>query len=73
MNKAGWGIYIVHINVMLFTNTMLKPLAYSLPIGVIYLIELVAGLVGSVLLWEILRRIPIIRWLLFGIRRKKHV
>ena len=73
MNKAGWGIYIVHINVMLFTNTMLKPVTYSLPIGVIYLIELVAGLVGSVLLWEILRRIPIIRWLLFGIRRKKHV
>lgn len=73
MNRAGWGIYIIHINVMLFTNTMLKPVAYSLPIGVIYLIELVAGLGVSVLLWEILRRVPVIRWLLFGIRRKKHV
>ena len=73
MNRAGWGIYILHINLLLLTNTLLKPVAFVLPMVVIYLIELVVGLAGSVLLWEILRRIPVIRWLLFGIRRKKHV
>ena len=73
MSKAGWGIYIIHINVMLLTNTLLKPVAYTLPIGVIYLIELVVAFAASIILWEILRRIPLIRWLLFGIRRKKDV
>lgn len=73
MSKAGWGIYIIHINVMLLTNTLLKPIAGTVPMYVIYLIELVAAFGASILLWEILRRIPVVRWLLFGIRRKKHV
>ena len=73
MNKAGWGIYIVHINVMLLTNTLLMPMAETLPMGVIYLTELVAAFGASILLWELLHRIPIVRWLLFGIRRKKYV
>lgn len=73
MNKAGWGIYIVHINVLLLTNTLLKPIAGTVPMIIIYLIELVAGLGVSILLWEILRRIPVVRWLLFGIKRRKNV
>ena len=73
MNKAGWGIYIVHINVLLFTNTLLKPVVTTLPMAVIYFMEIVAGLLVSILLWEVLRRIPLLRWLLFGIRRKKNV
>ncbi|MCI7129093.1 MAG: acyltransferase family protein [Lachnospiraceae bacterium] len=73
MSKAGWGIYIIHINVMLLTNTLLKPVAGTVPMCVIYLIELVAAFGASILLWEILRRIPVVRWLLFGIERRKHV
>lgn len=73
MNKAGWGIYIIHINVMLLTNTLLQPIAGTVPMCVIYLIELVAAFGASILLWEILRRIPVVRWLLLGIRRKRHV
>lgn len=73
MSKAGWGIYVIHINVMLLTNTLLKPFTATLPIGIIYLIELVAAFGVSIPLWEICRRIPAIRWLLLGIRRKKHV
>ena len=73
MNRAGWGIYIIHINVLLLTNTLLTPVASTLPMGLIYLIELAAGFGASILLWEILKRIPVIQWLLFGIRRKKHV
>ena len=73
MNKAGWGIYVIHINVMLLTNTLLKPIAGTVPMFTIYLIELVAAFGASILLWEILRRIPVVRWLLFGIKRRKHV
>lgn len=71
MNKAGWGIYICHIFVLLVTNTLLIPVVGSVPMIVIYLIELVAAFFGSIVLWEVLRRIPLIRWLLFGNKKVK--
>ena len=71
MSKAGWGIYICHIFVLLVTNTLLIPVVGSVPMMVIYLIELVAAFFGSIVLWEVLRRIPLIRWLLFGIKKVK--
>ena len=71
MNKAGWGIYICHIFVLLVTNTLLIPVVGSVPMMVIYLIELVAAFFGSIVLWEVLSRIPLIRWLLFGIKKVK--
>lgn len=69
MNKASWGIYICHIFVLVLTNTLLIPVVGSVPMIVIYLIEFVAALLGSIVLWEVLRRIPFIRWLLFGIKK----
>lgn len=71
MNKASWGIYICHIFVLLMTNTLLIPVVGSVPMVVIYLIELVTAIFGSFILWEILRRIPVVRWLLFGINKVK--
>ena len=71
MNKSCWGIYICHIFVLLLTNILLIPVAGSVPMMVIYLIELVVALIGSIVLWEVLRRIPLIRWLLFGIKKVK--
>lgn len=71
MSKAGWGIYICHINVLLVVNTLLKPLAGKLSMWAVYGIELITALVGSILLWEILKRVPVIRWLLFGLKKAK--
>ena len=71
MNKTGWGIYICHIFVLLLTNTLLIPVACKLPMILVYIIEFVAAIFGSVVLWEILRRVPLIRWLLFGIKNVK--
>lgn len=71
MSKAGWGIYICHINVLLAVNTLLKPVVGSISIWAVYGIELITALFGSILLWEILKRIPVIRWLLFGMKKPK--
>ena len=70
MRKAGWGIYICHIFVLLLTNTLLIPVVSVVPMAVIYIIELVAALLLSILLWEVLKRVPLIRWLLFGIKKE---
>lgn len=71
MSKAGWGIYICHINVLLLVNTLLKPVAGTIPMIAIYVIELTSALIASILLWEVFRRVPVIRWLLFGIRKEE--
>lgn len=68
MSKAGWGIYINHIIVLQLINLLLKPIVPSVPIALIYLIELVCGLTFSILLWELLKRIPVIKYLLYGIK-----
>ncbi|MDY4706940.1 MAG: acyltransferase family protein, partial [Candidatus Treponema excrementipullorum] len=71
MTKISFGIFVLHIFVLLLVNTLLKPVAQNLPIAVIYIIELVAALAGSVLLWELLSRIPVVRFVLFGIKKSK--
>lgn len=71
MNKAGWGIYVNHIIIMQVTNILLKPLVGSVPFFVIYLIEFAASLAVSIALWEVFKRIPVIRYVLYGIKGKK--
>lgn len=70
MTKTSFGIYVTHVFVLLLVNVLLKPVAQNLPIAVIYLIELITAFVGSVLLWELLRRVPVVRFLLFGIKKR---
>ncbi len=71
MTRTSFGIYILHIFVLLLVNTLLIPVAQKIPVAVIYLIELATALCGSILLWEILRRIPVLRFVLFGISKPK--
>ena len=67
MNKTNWGIYVNHILIMIILNTLLEPIALGLPIAVIYLIELVVTLSVSIGLWELLKRIPVIKYVLYGL------
>ena len=70
MTRASFGLYIVHylviasIGYMLRTYTPLPPVAD-------YLILTVAVFTLSPLLYEILRRIPFIRWCVLGEKRTK--
>lgn len=69
MTRKSWGLYLFHY----------LPLAacayyiYALPIPAVlkYLLTAVAAVAGGVLLYDIISRIPVLRWCVCGISRKK--
>lgn len=69
MRKSGFGIYVFHIPVMLVTNYLL--VGSGLPMTAIYIIELVTAFIMSIVLYEIIRRIPVLRYCTLGIRKSK--
>ena len=70
MTKSSFGLYIVHylviasLGYMLYRHTSLPPFA-------MYLILAVAVFTLSPAIYEILRRIPFIRWCVFGEKKNK--
>ena len=65
MTRSSFGIYIVHYLFVAGLGYMLK-YHTDLPLVAIYLILTVAVFVLSPLAYEVLRRIPIIKWCVFG-------
>ena len=65
MTHSSYGIYIVHYLVIASLGYMMKIYTHLTPV-VIYVILAVAVFTLSPLLYEILRRIPFIRWCMFG-------
>lgn len=47
MNKAGWGIYINHITILIVFNYLIRGFAAALPVWVIYALELVVALAAG--------------------------
>lgn len=72
MTKSSFGIYIVHYLVVLCACYYLKQYT-ALPTVVIYVIAVVAVLVISPALYELLRRIPVLRYLVLGIKKTNQV
>ena len=68
MTKSSYGLYIVHYVVIASIGYMLK-IHTSLPVFAIYAILTLAVFVLSPLIYELLRRIPFIRWYIFGIKK----
>ena len=67
MSRSSFGLYIVHMAVCSWACWLLK--GCGLPVWAIYTLALVATLLGSVVVWEVLRRIPFVRWAVFGIKK----
>lgn len=65
MTKSSFGIYIVHYMVIACFGFMMK-VHTSLPTFAIYAILTLAVFTLSPLIYELLRRIPIVRWCVFG-------
>lgn len=65
MTRSSFGIYIVHYLVVASLGYMMKVYT-QLPPVVIYLILTIAVFTLSPLLYEVLRRIPIVRWCVLG-------
>lgn len=68
MTRSSFGLYIVHMSVCTGICLLLKSTA--LPLWAIYSLALVVTFAGSVVLWEVLRRIPFVRWCMFGITKR---
>lgn len=66
MTKSSFGIYTVHYLVVLAACYSLKHHTV-LPVFAIYLISIISVLVISPALYELLKRIPILRYFILGI------
>lgn len=71
MSRSSFGIYIVHYTIIASLGYTLK-MYTALPAFVIYVIMLIAVLLLSPALYELLRRIPLVRWCVLGIKKNKH-
>ena len=69
MTRSSYGIYIVHYLVIASLGYMMKTYT-QLPPWSMYVILAVAVFTLSPLLYEILRRIPFVRWAVLGESRK---
>lgn len=66
MTRSSFGLYVVHMAVCTGACLWLK--MSGLPVWADYVLALVATYAGSVVVWEVLRRIPVVRYCVFGIK-----
>ncbi|MBO4624556.1 MAG: acyltransferase [Bacteroidales bacterium] len=69
MTRTSFGLYIVHYLVVASLGYMMKQYTQLPPVAM-YLILTVAVFSLSPLLYEVLHRIPVIRWCVFGEKKK---
>ena len=69
MTRSSFGLYILHYLVIAAVGLALKQHS-SLPPYAMYLLLTLAVFTLSPLLYELIRRIPVIRWCVLGIRKR---
>lgn len=69
MARASFGLYVLHYPVFMCVGYGLT-VCCSLPAAVNYLLLLTAGTALTFAAYELLRRIPVVRFLVLGIQRK---
>lgn len=70
LTRSSFGLYIVHYLVIASLGYMMKVYTCLPPVAM-YLLLTVAVFTLSPLLYEILRRIPLVRWCVLGERKRK--
>ncbi len=70
MAAKSWGFYVLHYIPLLATAYLLYNFT-SVPPVLIYIITAIVTCAASVLLFELFRRIPFLRWCILGIRSPK--
>lgn len=70
LSKKSFGLYIFHYLPLSATAYLLHKYT-SIPAIFNYVIVAVAAFCGSLLLYEIIRRLPIIRWCILGMKKEK--
>lgn len=69
MTKSSFGLYVLHYTFIVIPCYYLKEKT-TLPVWIIYIAALLIVYVCTPLWYEVLRRIPVIRCLVLGIRKK---
>lgn len=67
MSKKSWGLYVFHYLPIAMCAYNLHTYVPDTPAVVCYLLTAVSAFAGSFLLYEIIRRIPVVRWCVLGI------
>ena len=70
MTRSSYGLYIVHYLVIASMGYMMKTYTQLPPVAM-YVILAVAVFTLSPLLYEVIRRIPLVRWCVLGEKRQK--
>lgn len=74
MGKKSWGIYMFHYLPLACVAYELKRFVPELPAGVVYLLVGASAFGGAILLYEVISRIPVVRWCVLGLgKERKHV
>lgn len=70
MNRKSWGLYLFHYLSLAVCAWYLHIYA-ALPVIAMYLCVGVAAFAGAIVLYEIISRIPVLKWCVCGIRGEK--
>ena len=70
MSVRSWGLYVFHYLFIAISAWYLHVYAPTMPPLAVYLTVGVSGFAGAFLLYEIVKRIPVVRWLTLGITNK---
>ena len=70
MTKRSYGLYVFHYLPLSASAYLLTKYA-DLPPVLIYLTVLICGFAGGLIMYEIMSRIPFIRWAVLGIKKNK--
>lgn len=74
MSKKSWGLYIFHYLPLAMVSCYLHIYAPGMSPAIVYILAGISAFSGGYLLYEIISRIPLIRWCVLGIKKeKKHV
>lgn len=71
MSKKSWGLYVFHYLPLAASAYYLHVYAPDMPAFFCYLLIAIAAFGGGFLLYEIISRIPVLRWCVLGIGKKK--
>lgn len=70
MTKRSWGIYVFHYLTLSATAYALRNYTDMIALPS-YLLTMAAAFLGSILLYEVVSRIPFLRWCVLGIKKEK--
>ena len=70
MNSKSWGLYIFHYFYITISAYYLKLYLPNVPVIIVYILTTIIAFGGAYLTYEIISRIPFIRWCVLGIKKK---